>query len=78
MVHPVRSVGLIALEADMDRFLRQQNIDRFRSLAAKSTDASERRVILNLLAEEEAKFRLDMSSDRFEGKKPKAPKWSIE
>jgi hypothetical protein len=78
MVHSVRSVGPIALEADMDRFLRRQNIDRFRSLAAKSTDVSERRSILNLLAEEEAKFRLDMASDSFEGVKPKAPIWSIE
>jgi hypothetical protein len=78
MVHSVRSVRPIALEADMDRFLRRQNIDRFRVLAAKSTDASERKSILNLLAEEEAKFRLDMASDRFEGIKPKAPKWSIE
>jgi hypothetical protein len=62
----------------MDRFLRRQNIDRFRSLAEKSTDASERGLILNLLAEEEAKFRLDMASDAFEGIKPKAPKWSFE
>jgi hypothetical protein len=62
----------------MDRFLRRQNIDRFRGLAAKSTDASERKSILNLLAEEEAKFRLDMASDSFDGIQPKSPKWFIE
>lgn len=61
----------------MDRFLRRENIDRFRSLAAKSTDASERKSILDLLAEEEAKFRSDMASDSFEGIQPNTPKWFI-
>lgn len=77
-VHSVRGAGPKALEADMDRFVRRQNIDRFRRLAAKSTDASERRLLLTLLAEEEAKFRLDMASATLEGKKPKTPNWGIE
>lgn len=36
-------------------FVKKQNVDRFRKLAAETTDAAERERILNLLAEEEAK-----------------------
>ena len=44
----------------MDRFVNRENIDRYRRLANESTDATERLKILELLAEEEAKFKLEM------------------
>jgi hypothetical protein len=45
----------------MDRFVNRKNIDRYRRLANKSTDAAGRVQILGFLAEEEAKFALDKS-----------------
>ena len=44
----------------MDRFVNRENIDRYRRLANEATDAAERLQILELLAEEEAKFKLEM------------------
>ncbi len=41
----------------MEWFIRQQNLERFRRLLTQSADQSERRQILRLLAEEEAKER---------------------
>jgi hypothetical protein len=45
----------------MERFINRQNIDRYRRLASKTTNATERQQILRLLAEEEAKFKLDQA-----------------
>jgi hypothetical protein len=45
----------------MERFINRQNIDRYRRLASKTTNATERQQILRLLAEEEAKFKLDQT-----------------
>jgi len=45
----------------MDRFVSRENVKRYRRLASKSTDGVERMRILNLLAEEEAKFKLELS-----------------
>jgi len=39
----------------MDRFIRRQNIEHFRSLLAKTTDEPERKRILQLLKEEQEK-----------------------
>jgi hypothetical protein len=39
---------------DMDRFVTEQNIERYRKLASGALTAPERRAILLLLAEEEA------------------------
>jgi hypothetical protein len=44
----------------MDRFVNRENIDRYRRLASEATDATERLKILELLAEEEAKFKLEL------------------
>ena len=44
----------------MDRFVNQQNIERYRRLAIETTNATERLQIMNLLAEEEAKFKLEL------------------
>jgi hypothetical protein len=41
----------------MEWFIRQQNLERFRRLLAQSSDDSERRQLVKLLAEEEAKAR---------------------
>ena len=41
----------------MERFIRQQNIERYRRLIDISTDEAQRRVIFKLLAEEQEKFR---------------------
>jgi hypothetical protein len=38
----------------MERFINRQNIDRYRRLASKTTNATERQQILRLLADEEA------------------------
>ena len=44
----------------MDRFVNRQNIERYRTLAIDTTNATERLQIMNLLAEEEAKFKLEL------------------
>ena len=43
----------------MDRFLNQQNIERYRKLK-ETPNAVERRKIMKLLAEERAKFKLEL------------------
>jgi hypothetical protein len=40
----------------MDRFVNDQNIARYRKLAANSTGGTERKILFDLLAEEKAKF----------------------
>jgi hypothetical protein len=47
------------LEAAMDRFLDKQNIERYRRLR-ETGNAAERRQIMKLLAEEKAKFKLEL------------------
>jgi len=44
----------------MDRFVNRQNIERHRRLAIDTTNATERLQIMKLLAEEEAKFKLEL------------------
>ena len=44
----------------MDRFVTRENIDRYRRLASETTDAAERSKIMKLLAEEDAKFKLEL------------------
>jgi hypothetical protein len=41
----------------MERFVSQQNIERYRKLLDLSTDEPQRRMIFKLLAEEQEKFR---------------------
>jgi hypothetical protein len=48
---------------DMDRFVNDQNIERFRKLASASTNETDRRILLGLLAEENAKF-IDLQKAR--------------
>ncbi len=43
----------------MDDFVSQENIKRYRKLASASTNSSERSQIMKLLAEEEAKLKLE-------------------
>lgn len=45
----------------MDRFLNGENIERYRKLM-KARSAAERRKILNLLAEESAKLKLEIQN----------------
>ncbi len=40
---------------DLDRFVNQQNLERFRRLASEATTEAERSKLLALLADEEAK-----------------------
>lgn len=40
----------------MDRFVNDQNLERYRKLASASTGEGERKILLGLLADEEAKF----------------------
>ena len=42
-------------------FVNRENIKRYRKLASESTNATERSRIMTLLAEEEAKFKLELS-----------------
>ena len=44
----------------MDRFVSRENIERYRRLAKESTNAAEQLRILEFLAVEEAKFKLDL------------------
>ena len=46
----------------MKRFVNRQNIDRYRQLAAEATSDRERLKIMQLLAEEEAKIKLDLAA----------------
>jgi hypothetical protein len=39
----------------MERFVHRQNIEHYRKLLAETTDEAQRRQLLKLLAEEEAK-----------------------
>jgi hypothetical protein len=41
----------------MERFLSQKNIDRYRQMLANPRDEAQRRIILKLLAEEEANLK---------------------
>ena len=43
----------------MDNFVSQENIRRYRKLASASTDSTERSQIMKLLAEEQAKLKLE-------------------
>jgi hypothetical protein len=47
----------------MDSFLRQQNLARFRKQLAETVEDSTRRVLMKLLAEEEAKERASRMVD---------------
>lgn len=51
----------------MDRFVNRQNIERYRRLAIETTNATERLQIMKLLAEEEAKFMLDLRTAMVRG-----------
>jgi hypothetical protein len=42
---------------DMDRFFNDQHIDRYRRLASAATTEAERKVLLDLLAEERNKWK---------------------
>jgi hypothetical protein len=44
----------------MDRFLERENIKRYRRLASEFTNDAERLQILKLLAEEEARFKVEL------------------
>jgi hypothetical protein len=50
---------------DTNTFVQRQNIQRYRDLLTRATDESQRQMLLQLLAEEEAKERAVM---RLEGK----------
>ncbi len=41
----------------MERFFNQQNVERYRKMLANPRDEVQRRIILNLLAEEEGKLK---------------------
>ena len=44
----------------MDRFINRQSIERYRKLANETTSATEWLQVMKLLADEEAKFRLEV------------------
>ena len=46
------------MEANMDQFIRTQNVARYRRLLERVTEESARRTIFNLLAEEQQKQKL--------------------
>jgi hypothetical protein len=46
----------------MDRFFDQQNIGRYRQLASARTSEAKRKLLLTLLAAEEAEFKRGVSS----------------
>jgi len=47
--------GSYETEADMDQFVRSQNVARYRRLLERVTDESDRQHIIDLLAEERRK-----------------------
>jgi len=52
-----RTVAFQRREASMERFFGQKNIERYRRMLANPRDEDQRRIILKLLAEEEATLR---------------------
>jgi hypothetical protein len=54
-------MAAMAAMAAMDRFVSRENIERYRRLSTETADATERLRILKLLAEEEAKSKLELS-----------------
>jgi hypothetical protein len=58
----LESVSDSPRDAAMDRFVNRENIERYRRLASESTDATERLLILRLLAEERARFKLEFKA----------------
>ncbi len=48
----------------MDNFVSRENIKRYRKLASESTDSTGRLRIMKLLAEEEAKLKLEVRLSR--------------
>ena len=44
----------------MDRFVNRENVKRYRRLASETTNAAERSRIMKLLAEQTAKFKLEL------------------
>ena len=55
----------------MDRFVTRQNIERYRRLADETTNATERLRVIKLLAEEEGKFKLELTRDPPEERSPR-------
>jgi len=53
----------LARESAMERFVSQQNIERYRKLLDISTEADERLTIFKLLAEEQEKFRQECETE---------------
>ena len=53
-----------------DRFLNQQNIDNYRKRLDAGTDQNQRKVILQLLVEEEEKLRQPASKQASSAKLP--------
>ena len=56
----------------MDRFVARENIERYRKLASKLTDSAERSRIMKLLADQVAKFKLELRR-RSEGPERRSP-----
>ena len=50
----------------MDRFVNEQNIERYRKLASRDITAAERTRLLGLLADEKAKF-IELQKARVSG-----------
>jgi hypothetical protein len=57
----------------MDRFVNRQNIERYRRLADETTNAIERLRVIKLLAEERAKFKLELKLRRAATGRPFEP-----
>jgi hypothetical protein len=49
-----------ALQAEMDRFVTRENIERYSKLASESMDAAERSRVMKFLADEVAKIKLEL------------------
>jgi hypothetical protein len=49
----------------VDRFLNKQNIERYRKLR-EARNAAERQQVMKLLAEEKAKFKLELRNSKME------------
>ena len=50
--------GLLSTEANMDQFVRSENVARYRRLLERVTEESDRRTIITLLAEEQHKQKV--------------------
>jgi hypothetical protein len=61
-----RTVGMAAMEQDVARFIRRENVRHYQRLLERATNGPDRQRLLTLLAEEQAKQQAAGDPPEFE------------